>query len=224
MRGLSDPVTARAQRPRPAFTLIELLIVIAIIAILAGLLFPVMASARKKAHQTTCTSNLRQIGLAIEDVSRRLGVLRAGGAGHAPAAHPDVDGGRQRKEGSSTRIYAMRECGSARRGGWPTPATVSTSGQAASTAFPRPHRRDSLRRRCRTQPPRCWSGSTRSPSLPACAASGADCRGAGSEIRYQPLGLAHHDGFNALWCDGHVKRMRYSDLRRRFFTIEQDPD
>ena len=35
---------------------------------------------------------------------------------------------------------------------------------------------------------------------------------------------AHHGGFNALWCDGHVKRMRYSDLRRRFFTIEEDPD
>lgn len=52
------------------FTLIELLIVIAIIAILAAILFPVFASARAKAKQATCQSNLKQIGYAILQYSQ----------------------------------------------------------------------------------------------------------------------------------------------------------
>lgn len=50
---------------RAAFTLVELLIVIAIIGVLVGLLMPAISGARESARRAACTSNLRQLGAGL---------------------------------------------------------------------------------------------------------------------------------------------------------------
>src|SRR5579884_3483533 len=53
------------RRKQNGFTLVELLVVIALIAILAAILFPVIAQARESARSASCLSNLRQLAAAM---------------------------------------------------------------------------------------------------------------------------------------------------------------
>src|ERR1700753_1440287 len=50
---------------RRAFAFIELLIIVAVVAILAGLLLPALAKAKQKAQRINCVNNLKQVGLAF---------------------------------------------------------------------------------------------------------------------------------------------------------------
>src|SRR5262245_42276348 len=56
----------RSRRARGAFTLVELLVVIAIIAILIAILLPSLRKARQAAVSTSCQSNLRQMGMLLQ--------------------------------------------------------------------------------------------------------------------------------------------------------------
>ena len=59
---------------RPGFTLVELLVVIAIIGVLVGLLLPAVQSARESARRSSCSNNLKQLGVGLHNhhAARRM--------------------------------------------------------------------------------------------------------------------------------------------------------
>ena len=88
------------RQPRRGFTLIELLVVISIIAVLASLIAPAVQSARRAARKLECLNNIRQVGVAMMNVSSNTG-------GGLPYLASDIP---MSQNGRSGFIY---------RAGWP---------------------------------------------------------------------------------------------------------
>src|SRR6266849_3964545 len=83
----------RRERRSAGFTLVELMVVTAILAALAGILLPVFARARERGREAACTSNLRQISAALliysQDYDGQLPTFRSDPLSAAHASEID---------------------------------------------------------------------------------------------------------------------------------------
>ena len=216
------------QNTKKGFTLIELLVVIAIIAILAAILFPVFARARENARRSSCSSNIKQIGLGfqqyIQDYDEKYPLIASGGVnsgGWAIQMQPYL---------KSTQIF---QCPSE-----PTaPASVNSSVTTGTNAYGNTGFTDywyNARLNNKSQAAvdqvsstiingdgtsstasYAFDGQTIDDTAAAFTAPTVVTTGTGTKVTIPTgngdFGLRHLDGLNYGFADGHVKWLKSGD-------------
>jgi general secretion pathway protein G len=99
-------------RPSRGFTLIELMVVIAIVGVLATMAVPMMELARVRANEAELRSSLRQIRSALDDYKKAWDEGRierkVGASGYPPSLDVLVNGVRDVKQPNDVKIYFLR--------------------------------------------------------------------------------------------------------------------
>ena len=207
------------------FTLIEILVVVAIIAILAAILFPAFARARENARKASCLSNLKQIGLGwlqySQDYDEKVMRLSTAGTGKIFYWWGSFDGATFRPgEGllqpymKSEQVQACPSFDNKLR------AVVGLTGYAYNNSFLSPSSYGPAP--TYTEIPRAVSlAEIQVPSLTAAFADAARINiNSGTPVLegntylstpssgYPALHGRHNGMANVLWVDGHVKAMK----------------
>jgi prepilin-type N-terminal cleavage/methylation domain-containing protein/prepilin-type processing-associated H-X9-DG protein len=209
----------RLRRPG-GFTLIELLVVIAVIAILAAILFPVFAQAREKAHQTSCASNLQQLGAAMmmylqdNDETYAQVWYVAGNGSWENVVLPYVGQGRR------DLAAGVMICPDALYRSYSYSMSLQISGQPQA-AVTRPAETVAFADTVQVQD---WQASAAHIEGDSRCWGGENGNGVGPQIRDDdrvtpPVGCysmpryRHSDGVNLAFADGHMKWMQKGRLR-----------
>jgi prepilin-type N-terminal cleavage/methylation domain-containing protein/prepilin-type processing-associated H-X9-DG protein len=222
----------RVLRKPNGFTLIELLVVIAIIAILAAILFPVFAQAREKARQTSCTSNMKQLGTAmmmyIQDNDQIYPSVWYPDTGHwANVILPYLGQGKQIWTGG------IMICPSALYKGWSYAMSNQIGGKAEAVVT----RPADVVAFAETVQVKDWKSTAAHLETDKGCWGGENGNGVGPKIRdddnvsppsgcYSLPRYRHSDGVNITWADGHVKWMRKGSLHwcRHISIAEPGPN
>jgi prepilin-type N-terminal cleavage/methylation domain-containing protein/prepilin-type processing-associated H-X9-DG protein len=193
--------------PQGGFTLVELLVVIAVLTLLMGILFPVFTAAREAARRSNCLSNLRQIAVAhrmyVEDHEEMLPFWWMNGP-HGAVIWPEY----LRPYYRSAQIldqhfYSPSEQASM---GWLADYVLCAWGPFGDNTLEHPYWRNPgavFWNRATGQPHQLTMSQVRRPAETMQFMDGVTGRSSGSAI-----GGGHHDGvLNGAFLDGHAQRI-----------------
>lgn len=212
---------------RRGFTLIEILIVIAIIALLAAILFPVFARARENARRASCLTNLKQIALAnqqyIDDYDGVTMRWRRGTNGRSmpellepyvknnqiftcPSISQITDAGRRRGFGYAVNVAALASNGNA---SGPIGCNVALTDPPAACDLAASSRQLQLNA---TRTMLCLDTRTTGTAEDWLDAGYYTQRIPESETTSRAVSDRHLDGTNIAYYDGHVKWVPFSKV------------